>query len=87
MPQLKIYSFEDLAFQPHSVIPGGKQAKLSFDDDTNVSVIGGSMGCYGDGDTTFEVWYSDEEDPRGYQTREDIDKEFHLRSMPWRGLI
>jgi hypothetical protein len=45
------------------------------------------MGCYGNGDTTFEVWFSDEENPRGYQSREDINKEFILRSMPWRGMI
>jgi hypothetical protein len=87
MSHLKIYSFEDLAFQPHTVIPGGKQARLSFEDGTNVSVIGGNMGCYGNGDTTFEVWYSDEENPRGWQSHEDINKEFSLRSMPWRGMI
>jgi hypothetical protein len=87
MSKLKIYSFDDLEFQPHTVIPSGKQAKLEFKDGSNVSVIGGSMGCYGNGDTTFEVWYSDEEDPRGWQSREDINKEFSLRSMPWRGMI
>ena len=87
MSQLKIYQFEDLVFQPHTVIPGGKQARLSFEDGTNVSVIGGNMGVYGDGETTFEVWFSDEENPRGHQSREDINKEFILRSMPWRGMI
>lgn len=87
MPQLKIYQFEDLVFQHHTVIPGGKQARLSFEDGTNVSVIGGNMGVYGDGETTFEVWFSDEENPRGHQSREDINKEFILRSMPWRGMI
>ena len=89
MSQLKIYQFEDLVFQPHTVIPSWKQARLSFKDGTKVSVIGGNsnMSFYGNGDTTFGVWFSDEEDPRGQQSRENINKEFSLRSMPWRGMI
>jgi hypothetical protein len=87
MSKLKIYTFKDLNFLPHTVLPGGKQAKLEFPDKTNVSVIGGPNGCYGDGDITFEVWYSDEEEPRKYQSIKDIDKEFALRSMSWRGMI
>lgn len=87
MPELKIFSFDDLEFQTHTVIPGGKQAKLEFKDGSNVSVIGGSMGCYGDGDITFEVWYSDDEEPRGWQSIEDINIEFARRSLPWNGMI
>jgi hypothetical protein len=87
MSKLKIFSFSDLQFTPHTVLPEGKQAKLTFPDKSHVSVIGGSLGCYGDGCTTFEVWYFDEENPRGWQSIEDINKEFSLRSMPWRGMI
>lgn len=87
MSKLKIFSFADIVFEPHTVLPGAKRARVEFPDKSYVSIIGGPSGCYGDGDTTFEVWYSDETDPRGWQTIEDIDKEFSLRSMPWRGMI
>ena len=87
MSKLKIFSFSDLQFTPHTVLPEGKQATLVFPDQSKVSVIGGNMGAYGDGKTTFETWYSDEDDPRVYQTIEDINKEFALRSLVWRKMI
>jgi hypothetical protein len=30
---------------------------------------------------SFEVWYSDEEEPRGYETKEQITLEFLRRSF------
>lgn len=44
--------FDDLEFKPHKNFPDGKQAKLSFDNGYEVSVIqsehsyGGSRGLY-----------------------------------------
>jgi len=87
MSKLKIFSFNDIIFEPHTILPGAKKGRVEFPDKTHCTIIGGPSGCYGDGDTTFEVWYSDEEDPRGWQSREEIDKEFAERSAPWRGLI
>jgi len=83
----KIFTFDDLVFTPHTMIPGARKAFLKFPKGTTVSVIGGGMGLYGDGDTTFEVWFSDEEDPRGWVSREEINEEFSKRSFRLDGLI
>lgn len=87
MLELNFISFSDLKFKPHTVIPGGVQARVEFPDGSSASIIGGKMGVYGDGDTTFEVWFSDEEDPRGWQTIEELEKEFYKRCMPFMKLI
>jgi hypothetical protein len=87
MPQLKIIQFDDIVFTPHTMIPGGVQARVDFEDGSFVSIVGGPTGVYGDGKTTFEVWYSDDEDPRGWQSIEDINIEFARRSLPWNGMI
>jgi hypothetical protein len=81
MSKLKIYTFDDLVFTPHTVIPGARKAYLELPNETNVSVVGGGSGLYGDGETTFEVWYSDEEDPRGWQSIKSINREFGERSI------
>jgi hypothetical protein len=87
MSKLKIYTFSDIVFKPHTVIPGAVCAKIEFPNETHASIVGGGMGLYGDGDTTFEVWYSDEEDPRGWQSISDINEEFAQRSIRQLGLI
>ena len=87
MSKLKIYSFNDLVFTPHTVVPGAKKSSIEFPNGTNASIVGGGNGLYGDGDTTFEVWYSDDDEPRGWQSIEDINIEFAQRSIRQLGLI
>jgi hypothetical protein len=60
---------------------------MEFPNGTNVSIVGGGSGLYGDGDTTFEVWFSDEDEPRGWVSREEINEEFASRSLRWDGLL
>ena len=87
MSKLRIYTFDDLEFVPHSFIPGAKNAALDFPNGSSVTVVGGGAGIYGDGVTTFEVWYSDEENPRGWESIENINKEFGERSIRLLGLL
>lgn len=89
MSKLKIFTFDDLVFTPHTVVPSGKKAYMEFPNGTNVSVIRGGSGLYGfsDGDTTFEVWFSDEDEPRRWVSREEINEEFASRSLRWDGLL
>jgi hypothetical protein len=37
-----------------------------------LSVVGGSTGLYGDGVNDFEAWFMSEDNPYGYQTKEQI---------------
>lgn len=87
MSKLKIFTFDDLVFTPHTVVPGGKKAYMEFPNGTNVSVVGGGQGIYGDGKKTFEVWYSDEDEPRGWVDIEEMNEEFSRRSFRLDGLI
>lgn len=88
MQKLKIFTFEDLEFKPHGVVPGAVHALLELPNGTSVSVVGGGSGrLYGDGETTFEVWYSEDEDPRSHQTIEQINREFGERSIRQLGLF
>lgn len=88
MQELKIYSFEDLVFKPHQVFPDGKSAFIKFPNGTSASVVGGAGArLYGNGKTTFEVWYSEDEEPRGYQTIEQINREFGERSIRQLGMF
>lgn len=87
MTKMKIYTFEDLVFKPHTVIPGGTQANIEFPDGTNASVVGGPKGVYGNGVDTFELWYSDEDEPRGWVSKDEINREFASRSMKWNKMI
>jgi hypothetical protein len=65
------------------------KARVNFDtkygDDTWASVVYGpaTYSTKGkDGEyNSFEVWYSDEEEPRGYETKEQITLEFLRRSF------
>lgn len=57
-----VYGFEDLKFVPHGVVPNGVQAYLEFDNGHFASVVGGP-GLYGDGKTSFELGYIDDNDP------------------------
>ena len=67
----ELKTFEDLKFQPHPnshttnlFLSGehkGVQSVLEFDNGHFVSVVGGMRGLYGDGKTTFEVGFPDED--------------------------
>jgi hypothetical protein len=56
-----------------------------FGDGTWASVVygGGTYSTKGDDGEydSFEVWYSDEEEPRGYETVDEINLEFLTRSF------
>jgi len=52
---------KDLNFLPHGTVKGGVQCKIDTDNGYTISIVGGGLGLYGDGKTTFEVaaWKSD----------------------------
>ena len=56
-----------------------------FGDGTWASVVYGKATYSTKGDDgeydSFEVWYSDEEEPRGYETKDGINMEFLTRSF------
>lgn len=86
MQKLKIFTFEDIEFKPHRVVPGAVHAVLELPNGTNVRLVGGG-GLYGDGVNTFECWYSDDDWPRGYQTKDQINEELRERSIRLLGLL
>ena len=66
------------------------RARMKFEkefggDDTEASVIYGASTYSTSGKDvgydTFEVWYSDEDEPRGYENKEEINSEFLRRSL------
>jgi len=84
---------DDFEVSPHSIIPGAKQWSLKVPDDspiietsdfiagqTIISVVGGGMGLYGNGVTTFEMWDYREDDIHGHLSAEDINT--HLEKNP-----
>ena len=56
-PDIKMFS--DLTFGPHKVVPQGVQSILNFENGYFVSVVGGGVGLYGDGESSFEVGFND----------------------------
>jgi hypothetical protein len=88
MQKLKIYTFEDLEFKPHGVVPGAVHAVLELPNGTSVSVVGGGSGrLYGDGVNAFECWYSDDDEPRVWQSVFQINEELRERSIRLLGLL
>lgn len=87
MLKLEFIEFSDVKFTPHTIIPEGVQARVEFPNGTYASIVGGKSGVYGDGKTTFEIWFSDEDDPRAWQTIDEIQMEFNRRCMPFLKLI
>ena len=70
---LKIITFNDLKFQPHSVVPNAIRTYVEFPNKKWISVVGGGTGLYGDGVSTFEVLSSDNEDnPLSYLSKEEV---------------
>lgn len=75
-------TFRDLKFYPHRNNMGGKQAILQFDNNHRISVVGGSYGLYGDGESTFEIWRSCDEDVQGWLTTEEVtEKMIELQKL------
>jgi len=88
MQKLKIFTFDDLEFKPHGVVPGAVNAFLELPNGTNVSVVGGGSGrLYGDGVNAFECLYSDEDEPRAWQSIFQINEELRERSIRLLGLL
>ena len=89
MQKLKIFTFEDLEFKPHGVIPGAVHATLELPNGTSVSVVGGGRETRTDMDevNTFECWYSDDDSPRAYQSVFQINEELRERSIRLLGLL
>ncbi len=63
-------TFKDLIFKPMK--RGGKQAIVEFNNCHKISVIGGFVGLFGDGFSTFEIWRSCDSDVKMYLTREEV---------------
>jgi len=70
-----IIHFENLVFKSHPNGMGGVQATGNFPINGKwYSVVGGGIGLYGDGVTTFEVWGDDMDDPIGYLTKDEVEE-------------
>jgi hypothetical protein len=70
-----IIHFENLVFKSHPNGMGGIQATGNFPINGKwYSVVGGGIGLYGDGVTTFEVWGDDMDDPIGYLTKDGVEE-------------
>ena len=71
---------EDFTLEPHKVVANANQWLLKQDDKVIISIVGGGIGLYGNGVTTFEMLDFREEEPRGYLTIDEINE--HLRDNP-----
>jgi hypothetical protein len=65
---------ESFIKRTHLVVPGASQWLATKPNGVSVSVVGGGIGLYGNGVTTFEMWDGDEDEPRGYLTIEQINE-------------
>jgi hypothetical protein len=70
--KFKVKTFNDLVFKTHPNGMGGVQATMKFPNGHSISVVGGSMGLYGDGVKTFEIWTSDNDDVVGWLTPDEV---------------
>ena len=64
----------ELNFVPHPNGLGGVQCKIKTDNGYTISIVGGGIGLYGDGKTTFEVavWEGDIGDWVKLSTYDDV---------------
>ena len=90
----ELKTFQDLKFKPHKNnfydTDKGAQALLNFDNNHYVSVIGGSVGFYGDGVNTFEVGYplpDDSIEPNWLAIPLQTEKRFELLTFPIIGVL
>ena len=66
--------FDNLEFKPHRLGRGAVQATGHFPINGKwYSVVGGGIGLYGDGITTFEVWGDNMDDPMGWLTIDEVE--------------
>ena len=79
---------KDFKQNGHPHIPGATQWLYEkpgripeLDHENAISIVGGGMGLYGDGVTTFEMYDFREGEPQGYLSIEEINK--HLASNPF----
>ena len=74
---MKNLGFKDLVFKKHSVVLNGVIAKLEFNNGQWISVVGGGVGLYGNGVTSFEIMSSStEKTKRGvkaYLSKEQVN--------------
>lgn len=70
---------ESFQISEHHVVPGATQWTFIKPNGNNISIVGGGFGLYGDGINTFEMYDFDEDEPRGYMTKEEIND--YLRSL------
>lgn len=77
-----VKTFNDFKISTHTVIPGAIHGRLELSNGI-ATLVGGGQGLYGDGFTTFEVWFPDEEEPRGWTDKETINTELFKRSIKW----
>jgi hypothetical protein len=82
------YQDESLEDMLNSITPYRSQIKFESEfggDGTKATVIYGASTYSTRGKDnnydTFEIWYSDEEEPRGYESKEQINDEFLRRSL------
>jgi len=72
---------DDFRKRPHPLSEiGGYHWTYPKASATVISVVGGGTGMHGDGVTTFEMWDKREDEPRPYQTAEEINN--HLKEHP-----
>mgnify|MGYP003658114345 CR=1 FL=1 len=70
---------ESFKSESHEVVPGATQWIYTKPNQSKISIVGGGYGLCGDGINTFEMWDFDEDEPRGYQTKEEINE--YLKSI------
>lgn len=58
----------------HPLKKGAKQWILSINGENRISIVGGGVGLYGNGITTFEYWDFYEDSPIGYLSKEEINE-------------
>tara|TARA_B100000963_G_scaffold71590_1_gene59778 strand:- start:707 stop:1087 length:381 start_codon:yes stop_codon:yes gene_type:complete len=77
---LGVKTFKDLKFEPHSVVPNGVAAVEYFPSGDKgeggwFSVVGGGVGLYGDGVSTFEVFADGMDNPFTHLSKEQVTNE------------
>ena len=75
---LGVKIFDDLNFEPHSVIPNAVASSMYFDGNVGeewISIVGGGAGLYGNGVDTFEVWSHILPDPLSYLNKKEVTQE------------
>ena len=80
---MKNLGFKDLVFKKHLAVPNGVIAKLEFDNGEWISVVGGGVGLYGNGVTSFEIMSSSTEKTKrgvkGYLSKEQVNR--HIKYL------